>query len=81
MAQADRDQAILLEQEKVAVRQAALTERQLETQVRKPADANRYKVEQEAAASRNAQIAAAEARKASTIAGRAGQGGGGPAHR
>jgi len=68
LAQADRDQAILLEQEKVAVRQAALTERQLETQVRKPADANRYKVEQEAAASRNAQIAAAEARKASTIA-------------
>lgn len=68
LAQADRDQAILLEQEKVAVRQAALTERQLETQVRKPADANRYKVEQEAAAARNAQIAAAEARKAATIA-------------
>jgi len=68
LAQADRDQAILLEQEKVAVRQAALTERQLETQVRKPADAERYRVEQEAEAKRNADIAAAEARKAASIA-------------
>ena len=32
LAQAERDQAIFTEQEKVAVRQAALTERQLETQ-------------------------------------------------
>ena len=31
LAQADRDQAILAEQEKVAVRKAALTERQLDT--------------------------------------------------
>lgn len=69
LAQADRDQAILAEQEKVAVRQAALTERQLETEVRKPADAERYKVEQEAEAQRSAEIAAAEARKAATIAG------------
>ncbi|MGH3352161.1 MAG: flotillin family protein [Nocardioides sp.] len=69
LAQADRDQAILTEQEKVAVRQAALTERQLETQVRKPADAERYRVEQEAEGRRNSEIAAAEARKASTIAG------------
>lgn len=68
LAQADRDQAILLEQEKVAVRQAALTERQLETQVRKPADAERYRVEQEAEARRSSEIAAAEARKAATIA-------------
>ena len=69
LAQADRDQAILLEQEKVAVRQAALTERNLQTEVRKPADAARYKVEQEAEAQRSAEIAAAEARKAATIAG------------
>ena len=69
LAQADRDQAILTEQEKVAVRQAALTERQLETEVRKPADAARYKLEQEAEANRSAEIAAAEARKAATIAG------------
>ncbi|GAB3656857.1 flotillin family protein [Nocardioides korecus] len=68
LRQADRDQAILLEQEKVAVRQAALTERQLETQVRKPADAARYKVEQEAEANRTAEIAGAEARKAASIA-------------
>lgn len=68
LAQADRDQAILTEQEKVAVRQAALTERQLETQVRKPADAERYRVEQEANARRNAEIASAEAKKAATIA-------------
>ncbi|WP_209020769.1 flotillin family protein [Nocardioides sp. 1609] len=68
LAQADRDQAILTEQEKVAVRQASLTERQLETQVRKPADAARYKLEQEAEANRNAEIAGAEARKAATIA-------------
>jgi len=68
LAQADRDQAILAEQEKVAVRRAALTERDLETQVRKPADAERYRVEQEAEAKRTAEIAAAEGRKASTIA-------------
>lgn len=68
LAQAERDQAIFTEQEKVAVRQAALTERQLETQVRKPADAERYRVEQEAEARRSAEIAAAEARKAATIA-------------
>ncbi|QVT81539.1 Inner membrane protein YqiK [Nocardioides aquaticus] len=68
LAQADRDQAILTEQEKVAVRQAALTERKLETEVRKPADADRYRVEQDAEAKRSAEIAAADARKASTIA-------------
>lgn len=68
LAQADRDQAIFAEQEKVAVQQAALTERQLETQVRKPADAERYRVEQEAEARRSADIAAADARKAATIA-------------
>jgi len=68
LAQAERDQSILLEQEKVAVRQAALTERKLETEVRKPADAARYRVEQEAEANRSAEIAAAEARKAAVIA-------------
>ncbi|MCV2396065.1 SPFH domain-containing protein [Actinotalea sp. M2MS4P-6] len=68
LARADRDQAILTEQEKVAVRQAALTERQLDTEVRKPADAARYRVEQEAEAARNAAIAQAEANKAAGIA-------------
>lgn len=68
LAQADRDQAILAEQEKVAVRQAALKERQLDTEVRKPADAERYRVEQEAEAARTAAIAEADARKAAAIA-------------
>ena len=68
LAQADRDQAILTEQEKVAVRQAALKERQLDTEVRKPADAERYKVETEAAASRQRAILTAEADKAAVIA-------------
>ena len=61
LAQADRDQAILAEQEKVAVRKAALTERQLDTEVRRPADAARYRVEQEADARKAASIAAAQA--------------------
>ncbi len=68
LAQADRDQAILTEQEKVAVRQAALKDRQLDTEVRKPADAERYKVETEAAASRQKAILTAEADKAAAIA-------------
>ena len=68
LAQADRDQAILAEQEKVAVRQAALKERQLDTEVRKPADAERYRIETEAEGRRNSQIFEAEARKAAAIA-------------
>lgn len=68
LAQADRDQAILAEQEKVAVRQAALKERQLDTEVRKPADAKRYEIETEAQGRRQAAIYEAEARKAASIA-------------
>lgn len=68
LAQADRDQAILTEQEKVAVRQAALKDRQLDTEVRKPADARRYQAETEAQGRRNSEIFEAEARKASSIA-------------
>jgi len=68
LAQAERDQAILSEQEKVAVRQAALKDRQLDTEVRKPADAERYRVETEAAARRQAEILEAEAKKAAAIA-------------
>lgn len=68
LAQADRDQAILAEQEKVAVRQAALKERQLDTEVRKPADAERYRVETEAEARRTAAIRQADANKAASIA-------------
>lgn len=68
LAQADRDQAILAEQEKVAVRQAALKDRQLDSEVRKPADARRYEMETEAEARRNSEIFEAEARKAASIA-------------
>ncbi len=68
LAQADRDQVILGEQEKVAVAQAALKERQLDTEVRRPADAERYRVETEAEAKRNAAIFEADARKAASIA-------------
>lgn len=66
--QADRDQAILTEQEKVAVKQAALKERQLDTEVRKPADADRYRIEVQAAADRQSAILKAEAQKAAVIA-------------
>ncbi|WP_314711921.1 SPFH domain-containing protein [Propionibacterium acidifaciens] len=68
LAQADRDQAILTEQEKVAVRQAALKDRQLDTEVRKPADAERYRMETEAEGRKNAEIFEAEAAKAAAIA-------------
>lgn len=68
LAQADRDQAILAEQEKVAVRQAALKERQLDTEVRRPADAERYRVETDAEGRKNAAILQADAQRAAAIA-------------
>jgi len=68
LAQAAQDQAILMEQEKVAERTAALTERQLDTQVRRPADAERYRVEQEAEGRKNSAILTAEAQRQATIA-------------
>jgi flotillin len=64
LAQAAQDQTVIAEQEKVAVRAALLKERELDTQVRKPADADRYRVEQQAEASKSASIAAAEAERA-----------------
>jgi flotillin len=68
LAQAERDQAILAEQQKVAERNAELKERQLDTEVRKPADAARYKVEQEAEAARRAAVLRADAERQATIA-------------
>jgi flotillin len=68
LAQAERDQAILSEQQLVAERNAELKQRQLDTEVRKPADAARYKVEQEAEAARNAAVLAADAKRQATIA-------------
>ena len=68
LAEAERQQYILAEQQKVAERNAELKQRQLDTEVRKPADAARYKVEQEAEASKNAAIAEADAKRQATIA-------------
>ncbi|MER8046967.1 SPFH domain-containing protein [Streptomyces sp. NPDC094032] len=68
LAEADRQQQILTEQEKVAERQAALTDRQLDTQVRKPADAKRYEAEQQAEAQRVARVKQAEAERLAAIA-------------
>ncbi|WP_320780466.1 flotillin family protein [Streptomyces sp. CRN 30] len=68
LAEAARQQDILAEQEKVAERQAALTDRQLDTQVRKPADAQRYASEQEAEAKRVARVKQAEAERLAEIA-------------
>jgi flotillin len=68
LAEAERQQFILAEQQKVAERNAELKQRQLDTEVRKPADAARYKVEQEAEAAKNAAIAEADARRQATIA-------------
>jgi flotillin len=68
LAQAARDQEVLAEQEKVAVRTASLKERQLDTEVRKPADAQRYKLEQEAEALKNAAVFKADAERQATIA-------------
>jgi flotillin len=64
LAEAASRQKVLAEQEKLAVAQASLTDRQLDTEVRKPADAARYRVEQEAQAAKMAVIAEAEAERA-----------------
>ncbi|MDQ2757604.1 MAG: SPFH domain-containing protein, partial [Actinomycetota bacterium] len=50
IAEAAKQQEVLTAQELVAQRQAALKDRQLDTEVRKPADAARYQQEQEAEA-------------------------------
>jgi flotillin len=68
LAEAERQQYILAEQQKVAERNAELKQRQLDTEVRKPADAERYRVEQDAEARKNAAIAEADAKRQATIA-------------
>jgi flotillin len=68
LAQAERDQAVLTEQQKVAERSAELKQRQLDIEVRKPADAARYRLEQEAEAARNAAVFRADAERQATIA-------------
>jgi flotillin len=61
LAQAARDQDVIAAQEQVAARRADLKERELDTEVRKPADAQRYAVEQQAASHKAEEIARAEA--------------------
>jgi len=68
LAQAAQDQEVLAAQEKVAERTATLTQAQLDTQVRRPADAERYRVEQEAEGRKNSAILTAEAQRQATIA-------------
>ncbi|GIG57971.1 flotillin [Longispora fulva] len=68
LAEAERQQAILMEQQKVAERNAELKERELNTEVRKPADAARYKLEQEAEAARNAAVFQADAQRQAAVA-------------
>ena len=65
IAKAAKDQDVISAQEKVAVRQAQLKDRQLDTEVRKPADARRYAVEQDAEGQKTAAIRNAEAERSS----------------
>ncbi len=67
IAKAARDQDVIAAQEKVAEAQAQLKERELDTEIRKPADAARYAVEQEAEANKSRSIRAAEANRISAI--------------
>ncbi len=61
LSQAAKDQEVLAAQELVAARRAELKERELDTEIRKPADAARYAAEQEAAANKAREIAEAQA--------------------
>ncbi|WP_432482252.1 flotillin family protein [Kineococcus esterisolvens] len=68
LAEAAAQQQVLMEQERVAQRQAELTERNLDTEVRKPADARRYEAEQQAMAQKTARVLAAEAEQQASVA-------------
>jgi flotillin len=66
LSQAAKDQEVIAAQEQVATRRAALKDRELDTEIRKPADASRYAIEQEAAANKSREIAEAEAEAETT---------------
>ena len=68
LIKAEQDQTVIAAQRSVAEREAELTERRLDTEVRKPADAQRYKVEQDAEAAREARISKAEGEKSARVA-------------
>lgn len=63
LREATRNQEIVVEQERVAEREASLRDRQLDAEVRRPAEAERFRVEQEAQGRRNATIFEAEAER------------------
>lgn len=67
-SKAAQDREVIAAQQQVAEERASLKERELDTEVRKPADAQRYAVEQEAEGRKVASIRDAEARRESTIA-------------
>ncbi|HET9658187.1 MAG TPA: SPFH domain-containing protein [Kineosporiaceae bacterium] len=68
LAAAAARQEVVVQETEVAKLEASRREQQLEAEVRRPADASRYRVEQEAQAARSAAIAEAEARRAAVIA-------------
>ena len=68
LRKAAKDQEVIEAQEQVATRNAELRDRELDTEIRKPADAERYRVEQDAEARKSAAILGADATKASRIA-------------
>lgn len=63
IAKAAKDQDVIAAQEQVAERQALLRERQLDTEVRKPADAERYAVETAAEGAKSRALRQAEAER------------------
>jgi flotillin len=63
LREAARNQEVIAEREKVAEKEASLRDRQLDAEVRRPAEAERYRVEQEAEGKRNAAIFEAEAER------------------
>ncbi|MDJ0767219.1 MAG: SPFH domain-containing protein [Ilumatobacter sp.] len=67
LAKAAKDQEVIAAQELVAERVAALKERELDTEVRKPADAERYAVEQRAEAEKTKRVREAEAARIASI--------------
>jgi flotillin len=67
LAKAAKDQEVIAAQELVAERMAGLKERELDTEVRKPADAQRYAVEQGAEAEKTKRVLEAEAARIAAI--------------
>lgn len=67
LAKAAKDQEVIAAQELVAERMSGLKERELDTEVRKPADAERYAVEQGAEAEKTKRVLEAEGARIAAI--------------